>query len=123
MSSIAPVLRAARIANSVAFGLQGFFFAVVLTELPQQKERFGLSDGLIVGSVVLVSLLAGAGSVAAEQLAIRWSSHGFGEVKEFCDKYGKPLVRLPAGYNPNQVAFHLLSQVGDRLGSPARATV
>jgi MFS family permease len=74
MSSIAPVLRAARIANSVAFGLQGFFFAVVLTELPQQKERFGLSDGLIVGSVVLVSLLAGAGSVAAEQLAIRWSS-------------------------------------------------
>ncbi|MFQ6330145.1 MFS transporter [Nocardia sp. CWNU-33] len=74
MSSIAPVLRGARIANSFAFGLQGFFFAVVLTHLPQQKERFGLSDGLIVGSVVLVSLLAGGGSVAAEQLAIRWSS-------------------------------------------------
>ncbi|MFE7800157.1 MFS transporter [Nocardia sp. NPDC057440] len=74
MSSIAPVLRGARVANSLAFGLQGFFFAVVLTHLPQQKERFGLSDGLIVGSVVLVSLLAGGGSVAAEQLAIRWSS-------------------------------------------------
>ena len=58
--------------------------------------------------------------VAAVILAIRWSSHGFGEVKEFCDKYGKPLVRLPAGYNPNQVAFHLLSQVGDRLGGPPR---
>ncbi|MFD0361248.1 MFS transporter [Nocardia sp. GCM10030253] len=74
MSSIAPVLRGARIANSLAFGLQGFFFAVVLTHLPQQKERFDLSDGLIVGSVVLVSLLAGCGSVAAEHLAIRWSS-------------------------------------------------
>ncbi|WP_280408023.1 MFS transporter [Nocardia brasiliensis] len=74
MSSIAPVLRGARIANSVAFGLQGFFFAVVLTELPQQKDRFGLSDGLIVGSVVLVSLLAGIGSMAAERLALRWSS-------------------------------------------------
>ncbi|WP_228002016.1 MFS transporter [Nocardia australiensis] len=74
MSSIAPALRSARIANSVAFGLQGFFFAVVLTELPQQKERFGLSDGWIVGAVVLVSLLAGAGTVAAEQLALRWSS-------------------------------------------------
>ncbi|MFQ6397245.1 MFS transporter [Nocardia sp. KC 131] len=74
MSSIAPVLRGARIANSFAFGLQGFFFAVVLTQLPQQKERFDLSDGLIVGSVVLVSLLAGGGSVAAEQLALRWSS-------------------------------------------------
>ena len=58
--------------------------------------------------------------VAAVILAIRWSSHGFGEVKDFCDKYSKPLVRLPAGYNPNQVAFHLLSQVGDRLGAPAQ---
>jgi hypothetical protein len=61
--------------------------------------------------------------VAAVILAIRWSSHGFGEVKEFCDKYAKPLVRLPAGYNPNQVAFHLLSQVGDRLGAPAARTI
>jgi hypothetical protein len=53
--------------------------------------------------------------VAVVVLAIRWSSHGFGEVKEFCEKYGKPLVRLPAGYSPNQVAYHLLRQVGDRL--------
>ncbi|MEU7766042.1 MFS transporter [Nocardia sp. NPDC049190] len=74
MRSIAPPLRGARIANSFAFGLQGFFFAVVLTALPQQKERFDLSDGLIVASVVLVSLLAGGGSVAAERLALRWSS-------------------------------------------------
>ncbi|MFI9511190.1 MFS transporter [Nocardia sp. NPDC052566] len=74
MSSIAPVLRGARIANSFAFGLQGFFLAVVLTELPQQQDKFELSDGLIAGSVVVVSLLAGAGSVAAEQLATRWSS-------------------------------------------------
>ncbi|GAA5106773.1 MFS transporter [Nocardia iowensis] len=74
MSSIAPLLRGARVANSFAFGLQGFFFAVVLTHLPQQKDKFGLSDGLIVGSVVLVSLLAGGGSVTAERLALRWSS-------------------------------------------------
>ncbi|MFE9320440.1 MFS transporter [Nocardia sp. NPDC052278] len=74
MGSISPVLRGARIANSFAFGLQGFFFAVVLTELPQQKDRFDLSDGLIVGTVVLVSILAGVGSVAAEQVATRWSS-------------------------------------------------
>ncbi|WP_280296704.1 MFS transporter [Nocardia abscessus] len=74
MSPIAPLLRRARIANSVAFGLQGFFFAVVLTELPQQKERFGLSDEVIVVSVVFVSLLAGGGSVVAERLALRRSS-------------------------------------------------
>jgi hypothetical protein len=55
--------------------------------------------------------------VAVVVLAIRWSSHGFGEVKEFCEKYGKPLVRLPAGYSPNQVAHHLLRQVGERLAT------
>ena len=53
--------------------------------------------------------------VVAVLLAIRWSSHGFGEVKNFCDKYDKPLVRLPGGYNPNQVAYHILTQIGARL--------
>ncbi len=57
--------------------------------------------------------------VALVLLAIRWSSHSFGEVKEYCDKYGKPLVHLPAGYNPNQVAFHILHQVGERLKETA----
>ncbi|MFN8441532.1 MAG: hypothetical protein U0175_12210 [Caldilineaceae bacterium] len=52
-------------------------------------------------------------------LAIRWSRHGFGEVKNFCEHYNKPLVRLPGGYNPNQVAFHVLNQVGDRLAVTA----
>jgi hypothetical protein len=55
--------------------------------------------------------------VAAVILAIRWSRHGFGEVKAFCDKYEKPLVRLPGGYSPNQVAYHIVSQVGERLGA------
>jgi hypothetical protein len=53
--------------------------------------------------------------VAAVLLAIRWSRHGFGEVKAFCDKYDKPLVRLPGGYSPNLVAHHILSQIGERL--------
>jgi hypothetical protein len=57
--------------------------------------------------------------VALVLLAIRWSSHSFGEVKEYCDKYGKPLVHLPAGYNPNQVAFHILKQVEERLRETA----
>lgn len=58
----------------MAFALQGFFLAVVLTELPQQKDRFGLTDGLIVALVAVISVLAGAGSVTAERLALRWSS-------------------------------------------------
>ena len=53
--------------------------------------------------------------VAAVLLAIRWASHSFGDVKTFCDTYGKPLVRLPGGYNPNRVAVEVLSQCSERL--------
>lgn len=53
--------------------------------------------------------------VAVVLLAIRWSSHSYGDMKEFCEHYGKPLVRLPAGYNPNQVAVQILEQAGERL--------
>jgi hypothetical protein len=53
--------------------------------------------------------------VAVVLLAIRWSSHSFGDVKQFCDRHGKPLVRLPGGYNPNQVARQVLEQCSGRL--------
>jgi hypothetical protein len=53
--------------------------------------------------------------VALVLLAIRWSSHAFGDVKQFCDRYGKPLVRLPGGYNPNQVAAQVLAQCSEQL--------
>jgi hypothetical protein len=53
--------------------------------------------------------------VAVVLLAIRWSSHSYGDVKEFCDKYGKAFVRLPGGYNPNQVAVKILEQARGRL--------
>ncbi len=55
--------------------------------------------------------------VAAVLLAIRWSSHSYGDVKQFCDTYGKPLVRLPAGYNPNQVAKQIIEQISGKLGA------
>jgi hypothetical protein len=54
--------------------------------------------------------------VALVLLAIRWSSHSFGDVKRFCDRYGKPMVRLPGGYSPNQVAVQILAQVSGQLG-------
>ncbi|MFI5779621.1 MFS transporter [Nocardia sp. NPDC051570] len=73
-AQISSPLRAARVANSVAFGLQGFFLAVILTELPQQRDRFGLSDTTILLAVVTISLLAAGGSVLAERLAVHWSS-------------------------------------------------
>jgi hypothetical protein len=54
--------------------------------------------------------------VALVLLAIRWASHSFGDVKQFCDQYGKPLVRLPGGYSPNQVAAQILAQCSAQLG-------
>ena len=53
--------------------------------------------------------------VAVVLLAIRWASHSYGDVIKFCEETGKPLVRLPAGYNPNQVAAQIMSQCGSRL--------
>ena len=55
--------------------------------------------------------------VALVLLAIRWASHSFGDVKQFCDQYGKPLVRLPSGYSPNQVATQILAQCSGQLGA------
>ena len=53
--------------------------------------------------------------VALVLLTIRFSSHSFSETQEYCRKYKKPLVRLPGGYNPNQVAKQIMSQCGRRL--------
>ena len=41
--------------------------------------------------------------VALVLLAIRWSSHSYGDVRVFCERHGRPLVRLPAGCNANQL--------------------
>lgn len=57
--------------------------------------------------------------VAVVLLAIRWASHAFGEVLRFCESHGKILVRLPSGYNPNQVALQILEQAGERLRAAA----
>lgn len=61
--------------------------------------------------------------VAVVLLAIRWSSHSYGDVKQFCERYGKPLVRLPGGYNPNQVASQILAQCSGRLRTVTAETV
>lgn len=53
--------------------------------------------------------------VAVVIMAIRWSSHSYGELKALCDKYDKLFVRLKAGYNANQVARAILDQAGIEL--------
>ena len=58
-------------------------------------------------------------AVALVVMAIRWSSHSYGELKDLCDKYHKLFVRLKAGYNANQVARAILDQAGIELGRRA----
>lgn len=53
--------------------------------------------------------------VSVVLLAIRWASHGLGAVREFCERYNKPLVRLPAGYSINQIAHNIWEQASERL--------
>ena len=53
--------------------------------------------------------------VALILLAIRWSSHSFGDVRQLGERHGKPLVRLPGGYSPNQVAAQIVAQCSDQL--------
>lgn len=81
---------------------------------------FGLNELIWVEtreheSIDRFEALVARAEVALVLLAIRWSSHSFGEVKRFCERYGKPLVRLPAGYNPNQVASQILAQCSAQL--------
>jgi len=84
------------------------------------KEAFRLKDVVWVPtrehqSVTKFEPYVRQPDVAVVVLAIRWTSHSYGEVKDYCDQYGKPFVRLKAGYNPVQVAAHILEQVSDRL--------
>jgi hypothetical protein len=85
------------------------------------KSALGVGDLIWVGgresTYVAFEPHVARTDVAVVLLAIRWSSHGFGEVKEFCEKYNKPLVRLPGGYNANQVAHNIVTQVGERLAA------
>ena len=83
-------------------------------------EAFGLThlDWITTVDHESISIFEGPiarPEVAVVLLAIRWSNHSYGDVQEYCRRYGKLLVRLPGGYHPNQVAHQILSQVGHRL--------
>jgi len=55
-------------------------------------------------------------ATAVVVLMIRWASHSYGDMCDVCERFGKPLVRLPGGYNPSMIAREVLEQAGKRLG-------
>lgn len=87
------------------------------------EKAFGLSELVWVDSRAHQSIepfqpVITRPDVAVVLLAIRWSSHSFGDIKKFCDEAGKPLVRLPGGYGANQVAKQILDQASGALTQP-----
>ncbi|MDP1560830.1 MAG: hypothetical protein Q8M16_05490 [Pirellulaceae bacterium] len=55
--------------------------------------------------------------VVAVLLAIRWSSHCYTDLEQFCRHCRKPLVRLPGGTNANQIAHQFMIQATQRLAN------
>lgn len=53
--------------------------------------------------------------VALVVLSIRSSNQTAHDAKVHCEKHGKPLVRLPSGFGPNQIATQVVAQCSDKL--------
>lgn len=67
-------LRPARVAISTAFFVQGLLFISLTLRLPVLQDLFDLSELALSGLMLMLVLLAGVGSVLAEQLAQRADS-------------------------------------------------
>ncbi|SED31652.1 MULTISPECIES: MFS transporter [Streptomyces] len=75
------VLRRGRASLAFGFFAQGAAFALLVTRIPAIQARYGISDALLPVFLAAVPILAGAGSVATEQLVkrvrpsrlLRWS--------------------------------------------------
>jgi MFS family permease len=66
--------RRGRIAAAVAFSVQGLCFAVVVTRISVLQDKFRFSNGQLTLVLLLVPVIAGAGSVLAGPLAARFGS-------------------------------------------------
>lgn len=67
---LAPARRAA----AAGFGAQGLLFISLTTRLPDFTDRWGIGELLLSGLLLMIVLLAGAGSVVAETLSKRHDS-------------------------------------------------
>ncbi|MFE2072726.1 MFS transporter [Streptomyces misionensis] len=75
------VLRRGRASLAFGFFAQGVTFALLVTRIPAIQDRYGISDALLPVFLAAVPVLAGAGSIATEQLVkrvrpsrlLRWS--------------------------------------------------
>jgi len=67
-------LRRARRAIAAAFAVQGLVFISLTTRLPRFQDRWDIGELALSGVLLMMVLLAGAGSLVAERLAPRLDS-------------------------------------------------
>ncbi|GIH63213.1 MFS transporter [Microbispora siamensis] len=66
--------RQARLATFAVFFVQGLTFATLLTQVAALQKKHGLSDGELTILLLVVPVIAGAGSALAGAAASRWGS-------------------------------------------------
>jgi Major Facilitator Superfamily len=66
--------RRARVATAATFVAQGLMLTALLTHLPQFTDRYDLSEGAVTLLVLMITVLAGVGSLLSERLAAATSS-------------------------------------------------
>ncbi|MEU8265696.1 MFS transporter [Sphaerisporangium sp. NPDC049002] len=69
-----PRDRRARLATFAVFFVQGLTFATLLTQVAALQKKHGLSDGELSILLLIVPVIAGAGSVLAGEIAKRYGS-------------------------------------------------
>ncbi|WP_311922610.1 MFS transporter [Microbispora sp. H10836] len=69
-----PRDRQARLATFAVFFVQGLTFATLLTQVAALQKKHGLTDGELTILLLVVPVIAGAGSVLAGAAASRWGS-------------------------------------------------
>ncbi|MEU8173998.1 MFS transporter [Microbispora hainanensis] len=70
----APRDRQARLATFAVFFVQGLTFATLLTQVAALQKKHGLTDGELTILLLVVPVIAGAGSALAGAAASRWGS-------------------------------------------------
>lgn len=102
---------------------------VLLGGMPYAEHHRALVDALGLGELDWIpSARYDNGQQAAAHVrrpgtalvifALRWGAHAHGSIRDVARACGVPFVLHPSGLNPNQVAWQILQQASDALGTP-----
>ncbi|WP_194409173.1 MFS transporter [Microbacterium cremeum] len=99
--------RAARLAVTGAYVAQGLGYAVIVTSLPALKARQGVDDTVVSLLVLGVALMAAAGSVVANAVAVRFGSRAALTLGLLVQAAALPLIAVPTPFPLFAAAFGL----------------